>query len=154
MRTLTLANLVLAWVVATTPAAAQDPRRITVMSYNVENLFDIEDNPAREGDNTYLPLSQKGTPAHKDLCERLNPPGARRTECLTLNWSEDVLKKKIANIATVIGRFEGRGPVHTHPRGSWQPRPVIHRRAGTVIRIRCTSGFITLPLTAISADST
>jgi hypothetical protein len=27
----------------------QDQRRVTLMAYNVENLFDTEDNPTREG---------------------------------------------------------------------------------------------------------
>lgn len=91
-------------------AQAQDERRITVMSYNVENLFDTEDNPSREGDNTYLPISQKNSPEHVALCERNNDPGRNRTECLKLDWNEKVLAAKIRNLATVIGRFEGRGP--------------------------------------------
>lgn len=110
MRTSAIASLIVAGALFAVTADAQERRRITIMSYNVENLFDTEDNPAREGDNTYLPRSKKNTQAHKDLCERNNPPGARRTECLTLDWSDDVLKTKIANLATVIGRFEGQGP--------------------------------------------
>ncbi len=89
---------------------AQEQRRVTVMSYNVENLFDTTDNPAREGDNTYLPRSQKGTPAHIDLCERNNDPGAHRQECLNLDWAEEVLARKVQNLATVIGKFDGLGP--------------------------------------------
>src|SRR5262245_39497445 len=104
------AALAMAFVLLVGMAWAQDQRRVTLMAYNVENLFDTEDNPTREGDNTYLPLSQKGTPEHKALCERNNPPGAFRQECLNLDWNEQVLAKKIANLATVIGRFEGRGP--------------------------------------------
>jgi endonuclease/exonuclease/phosphatase family metal-dependent hydrolase len=107
----TLAGLIvsttLGCVLGPVPAWAQEQRRITVMSYNVENLFDNEDNPAREGDNTYLPLALKGTPEHVALCERNNPPGDRRDECLTLDWSSSVLAKKVANVAAVIGRFEG-----------------------------------------------
>jgi len=110
MQTVKAVCFTLMTALMTTAVHAQDSRRITLMSYNVENLFDTEDNPAREGDNTYLPRAQKGTEAHEDLCKRNNPPGPRRTECLTLDWSEDVLKKKITNMATVIGRFEGRGP--------------------------------------------
>jgi hypothetical protein len=45
-----------------------------------------------------------------DLCERNNPPGRNRTECLKLDWNEKVLAAKIRNLAKVIGRFEGRGP--------------------------------------------
>jgi endonuclease/exonuclease/phosphatase family metal-dependent hydrolase len=106
----TCAGVSLALAVLAAAAWAQDQRRVTLMAYNVENLFDTEDNPAREGDNTYLPLSQKGTPEHAALCERNDPPGAFRQECLNLDWNEQVLAKKIANLATVIGRFEGGGP--------------------------------------------
>jgi len=104
------AALAMAFVLLVGMAWAQDQRRVTLMAYNVENLFDTEDNPIREGDNTYLPLSQKGTPEHKAFCERNNPPGAFRQECLNLDWNEQVLAKKIANLATVISRFEERGP--------------------------------------------
>lgn len=110
MRVIGLIALATSWLACVAAAAAQDPRRISVMSYNVENLFDTDDNPAREGDNTYLPASRKGTPAHQELCERLNEPGPRRTECLTLDWSPEIFKKKIENLATVIGGFEGHGP--------------------------------------------
>jgi len=104
---LVIALVMLVGIVA---AQAQEQRRVTLMSYNVENLFDTVDNPARDGDNTYLPLSQKGTAEHKALCERTSDTDAHKQECLTLDWSEDVLGKKIENLATVIGRFEGRGP--------------------------------------------
>jgi endonuclease/exonuclease/phosphatase family metal-dependent hydrolase len=92
-------------------AQVADPRRITVMSYNLENFFDTKDNPAREGDNVYLPLSAKSTLAHKTFCERYaDGRQDRLTECLTLDWSDDVLKAKAANLAAVIKGFEGRGP--------------------------------------------
>src|SRR5262245_32469281 len=76
---------------------AQESRRVTIMSYNVENLFDAKDNPQREGDNTYLPRAQKGTVDHIALCERNNDPGPRRQECLNLDWNDGVLAKKLQN---------------------------------------------------------
>jgi endonuclease/exonuclease/phosphatase family metal-dependent hydrolase len=103
-------GLGLSILAAALSAQAQDARRITVMSYNMENLFDTGDNPAREGDNTYLPFSEKGTHAHVALCERNHEPGPRRRECLNLDWSEAVLAQKIENLATVIDRFEDHGP--------------------------------------------
>ena len=98
------------WAASVIEVRAQEQRRVTIMAYNVENLFDTIDNPAREGDNTYLPRSQKGTAAHIDLCERNNEPGPRRQECLNLDWNDEVLARKLQNLATVIGKFEGNGP--------------------------------------------
>lgn len=93
------------------PAAAVSERVATVMSYNVENLFDTADNPANEGDNTYLPLSSKGTPQHAALFERTGGTAAQKRECRELDWSEEVLAAKIRNLAAVIGGFDGgRGP--------------------------------------------
>jgi hypothetical protein len=71
------ASLAMVLVLLAGVAWAQDQRRVTLMAYNVENLFDTQDNPAREGDNTYLPLSQKGTPEHVALCERNNRKSSR-----------------------------------------------------------------------------
>src|SRR5262245_4628614 len=87
-RAQTLKLGLLALLLAIVPAigtAAEEVRRLTVMSYNVENLFDTEDNPSREGDNTYLPKALKGTAAHIALCERNNKPGSRLQECLDLD---------------------------------------------------------------------
>lgn len=98
--------VLLSTTLITTSALAQTSQsRITIMTYNVENLFDNSDNPNNAGDQTYLPRSQKQTQAHKDICELLS--GGYRTECLNLDWSDAVLKKKIANLAAVIGNFEG-----------------------------------------------
>ena len=90
--------------------AGVSDRTITVMSYNAENLFDTQDNPANKGDNTFLPLSQKGTPAHKAICDELETASQKR-ECLELDWSDEVLAAKLRNLATVIDNFDGgRGP--------------------------------------------
>src|SRR5262245_10323491 len=87
------ASLAMVLVLLSVVAWAQDPRRVTLMAYKFENLFDTQDNPAREGDNTYLPLSLKGTPEHVALCDRNNPPpgSSRHKECLNLDWNEQVL---------------------------------------------------------------
>lgn len=101
---------VLVLAIATVEAHAQEQRRVTVMSYNLENLFDNNDNPVREGDNTYLPRAVKGTSDHVALCERNTEPGPRRRECLELDWNDTVLARKLDHLATVIGRFETVGP--------------------------------------------
>jgi hypothetical protein len=43
------AAMAIAFVLLVGVAWPQDQRRVTLMAYNVENLFDTEDNPTREG---------------------------------------------------------------------------------------------------------
>jgi endonuclease/exonuclease/phosphatase family metal-dependent hydrolase len=98
-------------LLAPASALAQSDRVVTVMSYNVENLFDTEDNPANTGDNTFLPRSRKGTAEHRALCEQIGGSASQKRECLELDWSEAVLMAKLRNVATVIDGFNGgRGP--------------------------------------------
>jgi endonuclease/exonuclease/phosphatase family metal-dependent hydrolase len=89
-------------------AWAKSDRVITIMAYNAENLFDTNDNPGNVGDNTYLPIAQKNTQAHRDLCERefAGSPFFKR-ECLQLDWSDVVLAAKLKNLAAVIDGFDG-----------------------------------------------
>jgi endonuclease/exonuclease/phosphatase family metal-dependent hydrolase len=88
---------------------AKNSDEISVMSYNVENLFDASHDKDRE-DFTYLPLSQKKTPEVEKFCMEMKNK-TYRNECLTLDWNEDVIKTKLKNIARVI-RFvdKGQGP--------------------------------------------
>ncbi|WP_145144443.1 endonuclease/exonuclease/phosphatase family protein [Roseomonas gilardii] len=106
--------LLTAAVIALTPGvapAAGSERVATVMTYNVENLFDTSDNPLNEGDNTYLPRSLKGTPEHIALCERTGGTPFQQRECRELDWSEEVLAAKVRNLAAVILGFNGgQGP--------------------------------------------
>lgn len=78
------------------------------MNFNVENLFDNMDDADRE-DHTYFPLAKKKTPEHQALCAKLEKP-FHREECLTLDWSDDVLQVKLQNIAQIILGVEGHGP--------------------------------------------
>lgn len=92
------------------PVMAKSERLVTLMSYNAENLFDTKDNPKNTGDNTYLPISQKGTDQHKALCAQ-EDNDTRKRECLNLDWSDDVLRGKLQNLAAVIdGAGNGDGP--------------------------------------------
>ena len=45
--------------------------KFTVMTFNVENLFDNLDDPQKE-DETYLPSSMKASKLHIDQCNILN----------------------------------------------------------------------------------
>lgn len=76
-------------------------KSISVMTYNLENLFDTEHDEGKE-DYTYLPKkikdASKVIQAH---CRSLSNPYYRRT-CFNLDWSERVLEAKISNISKVI----------------------------------------------------
>lgn len=82
---------------------------VSVMTYNVENLFDTQDDEGKE-DETYLPLSMKKQGIIRSRCKSL------RTryyvdECLNMDWSESMLDKKMHRITDVVMQVnEGRGP--------------------------------------------
>ncbi len=83
--------------------------RVTLMTYNVENLFDIRHDHGKS-DRTYLPLSAKKTAEHAAHCGELRR-SHRREQCLGLDWSEEVLKLKLARLSGVILSVGGdRGP--------------------------------------------
>lgn len=84
-------------------AFAQDFTRVSVMAFNVENLFDTVDDPANTGDDTYLPLATKqADPAHDANCRANNDSDFYIRQCIGLDWSEAVLNQKIAALAGVI----------------------------------------------------
>lgn len=85
------------------------PQAITVMTYNVENLFDSLDDPGKE-DETYLPIEAKGTPQHKIKCAALSRDWWRQ-QCMETDWSESKIKRKIGRLSDVILQVkEGKGP--------------------------------------------
>ena len=80
---------------------------LTVMTYNVENLFDTKQDADRE-DYTFLPLAIKNTPQHRLNCSKL---GFRQSECRETDWNESVLNRKLEQLADVILSVNGgRGP--------------------------------------------
>lgn len=85
-----------------------DPAEVSVMTYNVENLFDTVHDKNRE-DFTYLPLSEKMKPEVIAYCSTLS--SYRRQECEKTDWNETVLKTKLDSIANVIRKVDaGTGP--------------------------------------------
>ena len=58
---------------ARTPQAVD----VTVMTFNVENLFDNNDDPGKD-DKTYLPIAAKQDPAHIDACNTIDVDRWRR----------------------------------------------------------------------------
>ena len=68
-------------VAGSTDADIDDPNRLVVVQWNVENLFDNSDDPSNEGDDEYA------------------PGGKRR-------WTDDLYRRKMTNLAAVIGRLQ------------------------------------------------
>lgn len=80
---------------------------ITVMTYNVENLFDSTHDEGTV-DWTYLPLAFKqGSPEVQKYCAAMSP-GKFKEDCLNLDWTESIYRKKLVNIATVIKSVGGK----------------------------------------------
>lgn len=103
-------------VSAVVPAAAQEFRVITLMSWNVENLFDTQDDPGNPFDDTYLPKTVKDArPGHKAHCEKHFDIPQYRRECLNLDWTEDKLRRKLQDIASVIRAVQPQPDVIIFP---------------------------------------
>ncbi len=84
---------------------AKKTDELSVMTFNVENLFDTEQDADRE-DYTYLPLSLKQTKAHRDHCRQMKVPRFKE-ECLTQDWNDEFLDSKMKNLSEVILDLDG-----------------------------------------------
>lgn len=83
---------------------------ISVMSFNVENLFDTTHDKDRE-DYTYMPVAvKKASPEIQKACVDGNKDGKRRGECLNNDWTEEKLDKKLKNLTEVVLAVDGKGP--------------------------------------------
>ena len=81
---------------------------ISVMAFNVENLFDTLDDPGKR-DETYIPRSRK-TPRMLAKCSGLAKSHWRQS-CQYTDWTEKVLHRKMKRIADVIKQVKsGQGP--------------------------------------------
>ena len=92
------------------PMVAADSRNsdVTVMSFNVQNLFDNVDDPGKD-DKAYLPLAAKQNDAHIAACNEI-PVESWRDECLYLDWSDAALDFKLGVLADTIRQVnDGRG---------------------------------------------
>jgi len=96
---------------ATTDAltVAKVAGEISVMQFNVENLFDNIHDEGTE-DYPYLPLSEKSKPAAKKFCSEIKS-AFYKSECFEKDWSDEQVKFKLAQVAKTI-RFvdNGQGP--------------------------------------------
>lgn len=91
------------------PATEKSAQEISVMTFNVENMFDAEHDAGTE-DYTYLPKSKKNDPEVQAFCKTVSNPFYRE-ECFSLDWNEDVVKFKLSQVAQVIRFVEaGKGP--------------------------------------------
>ncbi|HUF19341.1 MAG TPA: endonuclease/exonuclease/phosphatase family protein [Burkholderiales bacterium] len=82
---------------------------VTIMTFNVENLFDTEDDPGKD-DRTYLPLEMKQTAEHRAACAQVEVP-RWRDQCLNWDWSEGILERKLQVVAAAILQVDdGQGP--------------------------------------------
>lgn len=88
----------------------EDGKHISVMAYNVENLFDTMHAPGKN-DYEYLPMAYKEKhPQIFTQCGIIN--SARYAgKCRTNDWTETLLSRKLRRLADVIGQInDGRGP--------------------------------------------
>ncbi len=80
---------------------------ISLMTYNVENLFDNKDDLGKD-DKAFLPATLKRSSYHKGHCKKIEVK-KWRDECLYLDWNEEAKTKKILNIAKVVSSFGSNG---------------------------------------------
>lgn len=82
---------------------------VTIMTFNVENLFDTRDDPDKD-DRTYLPIEMKQTEAHRAACARVENEHWRE-QCLSWDWSEEIVERKLEVVAdSILQVGDGRGP--------------------------------------------
>ncbi|MGB5689699.1 MAG: endonuclease/exonuclease/phosphatase family protein [Woeseiaceae bacterium] len=90
------------------PAALPNRDDVTIMSFNVQNLFDTVDDPGKD-DKAYLPLAAKQNAEHIEACNEIEV-ASWRDECLTLDWSDAALDHKLGVLAATIRQVnDGRG---------------------------------------------
>lgn len=105
--TLTLSLAALIFLLA---SPAEAGKRFTVMSYNVENLFDTVHDEGKN-DWAYLPRTHKNQSEEvQEACSQVDNARWRR-ECFNMDWSGATLRQKVDNIGKVIkSSFGGEGP--------------------------------------------
>ena len=91
------------------PADITDKQSVTIMTFNVENLFDNVDDPGKD-DKAYLAIGDKQTDEHKTACAEVEVPFWRE-QCLNWDWSDAIVDRKLTAIANAILQVDsGRGP--------------------------------------------
>lgn len=84
------------------------PLAVTVMTFNVQNLFDNVDDAGKD-DKAYLPIGAKQNANHIAECNEIEV-ASWRDECLNLDWSDAALDHKLSVLADTIRQVDaGRG---------------------------------------------
>ncbi len=99
-----LALLVLAGC-AGTPETTSGQTTVSVMTFNVENLFDNLDDPGKD-DKAYLSIEDKQSESHIAACNEIEVD-RWRAECLSLNWSDAAIEFKLRALAMTIRQIDG-----------------------------------------------
>ncbi len=90
------------------PAPQAGDAALTIMTFNVENLFDNVDEPGKD-DRTYLALAAKQNEEHRAACATIEVDRWRE-QCLEWDWNDDIIAKKLGVVAAAILQVgEGRG---------------------------------------------
>lgn len=90
------------------PMTAASAEPVTVVSYNIKNLFDNIDDTSNPADDTYLSAEEKAQRAgeHEDTCASYNEKGSHYyKQCLELNWGEGSYTDKLKAVGGVIRSF-------------------------------------------------
>jgi len=87
------------------PAEDAAPVSITVMTFNVQNLFDNSDDPGKD-DKAYLPLDAKQNASHIAACDEIEVQSWQK-ECLSLDWSDAAIDHKLTVLANTIRQVNG-----------------------------------------------
>lgn len=103
--------LAASWLIATGCNGVQtgpDRHAVTIMTFNVENLFDNEDDPGKD-DRTFLPLAAKQNDEHRSACAMIEVE-RWRDQCLDWDWSDELLAQKLETVArSILQVGDGRG---------------------------------------------
>ncbi len=92
------------------PAEKIPDSALTVMTFNVENLFDTQDDPEKK-DEPFLPLAHKNQRIAAKCRVANEGNNYRLKECLTKDWSEGILEMKMKRLTDVLKQVKnGRGP--------------------------------------------
>ncbi len=98
-----LIPLFLAGLVLSAVACSANDRRtasVTVMTFNLQNLFDNLDDPGKD-DKAYLPIAAKQSASHIAACTEIKVDSWRQ-ECLNLDWSDAAIDHKLSVLADTI----------------------------------------------------